>query len=178
VTRVAGGSSVKTIILIVVAVAVVATGGVLAATHLLSPSQPLIANSHGTASAETQSASQPTKSPYPQLSSAYQGTGHNITYNSTGGLTFSSIIEDQQGRISGQVTWAPPLCGSGPFTGTVSTNGSINITATKADGSTCEDITTFTGSINTQNNSMSGSYTANNEGAPVDQVGTWQVTAI
>lgn len=104
-------------------------------------------------------APQPTPIPYPHLSSIYQGTGYNITVSESGSLMLSSITEDQQGNISGQTTWGSPLCGSGSFTGNVNTNDSISFTNTTTDGSACEDITTFTGTIDIQNNSMSGNYT-------------------
>jgi hypothetical protein len=110
---------------------------------------------------------------YPHLSSTYQGTGHNITGNATGSLTLSSIIENQQGNISGLVRWGSPLCGSGYFIGTVSANDSIHFVSTTTDGSGCESKTIFTGTVNLQNNFMSGSYTTGSQ----SQIGTWQVSA-
>jgi hypothetical protein len=108
----------------------------------------------------------PTSQSIPQLASSYQGTGHNITYNVTGSLTLSSITEDQQGNISGQVIWGSPLSGSGPFTGTVSSDHSINFTS-NGEGFTI----TYTGTVSAQN-TISGNYSTD-----TGQTGTWQVSA-
>jgi cell wall-associated NlpC family hydrolase len=104
----------------------------------------------------------------PRLASSYSGTVHNITYNITSNFALSSIVEDQSGNISGQTMVTPPLYGSGPFTGAVSTDNTITFTSTAADQS---GVTiTFTGTVNSDK-SLSGNYTVNN-----GQIGTWSVS--
>lgn len=104
-----------------------------------------------------------------KLASSYIGTGHNTTSNKTqtGSLVLSSIIEDPRGNISGRTEWGSPLCGSGPFTGKVSADNFISFTSKTNDGSNCEAIVNFTGTVNTQNNSIIGNYSTNS------QTGTW-----
>lgn len=109
----------------------------------------------------------PTIQPLPQLASSYQGMAHNITYNIDANLALSSITEDQQGNIRGQMTVNPPLYGSGPFIGTVSATNAITFTSTAtADGGTI----TWTGIVN--GSSLSGTYAVDN-----GQRGSWQVSA-
>lgn len=102
------------------------------------------------------------------LASSYQGTGHNITVNITSNFALASVTEDQQGNISGNAIWTPPLYGSGPFTGKVYANSSLVFTSIANDGS---GVTiTFTGTLNA-NGSLSGNYTVSS-----GQIGTWQVS--
>ena len=105
--------------------------------------------------------------PLPQLASSYTGTVDNTTGNISASFSISSITEDQQGNIRGQATVGPPLTGSGPFTGSVDTNNSIQFTVTANDGSGVSIH--FTGFVNADN-SLSGSYTVSN-----NQTGIWQV---
>jgi hypothetical protein len=98
-----------------------------------------------------------------------------MTYSTTGSLILSSVIENQQGNIGGQTTWGSPLVGSGPFIGTVSASNSIHFTSTATDGSGLTII--FTGTVNLQNNSMSGNYTVYNGSSGI-QIGTWQMSAL
>lgn len=115
-----------------------------------------------------------TQSSYPQLSASYTGSVHNIPYNITSNFALSSITEDQQGNISGQMIVDPPLYGSGPFTGTVSVNNTINFTVTSTPGNPCGCTSViFTGTVKPQN-TLSGNYTANSQTGP--QTGTWQVS--
>jgi D-alanyl-D-alanine carboxypeptidase len=109
---------------------------------------------------------------YPQLASSYTGTAHNETYNITSNFALVSIKEDQQGNISGNTQVSPPLYGSGPFTGKVSSNNTITFTSTPTDGS--GHTITFTGTVTPQH-SLSGKYTANSKIGV--QTGTWQVSA-
>ena len=82
---------------------------------------------------------------YPSLAPGYNGTVHNITCvqsttcycgaaNCTTTLTLASIVQNQQ-SISGNVVIGPGLGGSGPFTGTMRSDGSVNFTDTPTDGS-------------------------------------------
>jgi hypothetical protein len=107
---------------------------------------------------------------YPILQQAYQGTLVNTTDNSntSANAALSSIVQDQQGDISGNMTIQLPLTGSGPFTGTVSSNGSIQFTVIPTDSSGYAAIM-FTGTIHSDG-SMSGRYTL----PGTNQGGTWQ----
>jgi Zn-dependent protease with chaperone function len=107
---------------------------------------------------------------YPTLQKLYHGTLVNTTdnNNTSADATLSSIVQDQQGGISGNMTIQPPLVGSGPFTGTVISNGTIQFTVTPTDNSLYTTIV-FTGTIRADG-SMGGIYTLSG----TSQGGTWQ----
>lgn len=108
-----------------------------------------------------------TPPPIPQLAASYTGTGHNTTYNITANFALNSIKEDQQGNISGNAVWSPPLYGSGSFTGKVNSDNSITFASTTTDVGIA---ITYSGTVNGQ--SLSGNYAIND-----GQAGTWQVSA-
>ena len=110
---------------------------------------------------------------YPTLQQAYQGTLVNTTDNSntSATATLSSIVQ-VNGDISGNMTIQLPLAGSGPFTGTVSSNGAIQFTVIPTDNSGYAAIV-FMGTIH-QDGSMSGTYTL----PGTNQGGTWQFKPI
>lgn len=107
---------------------------------------------------------------YTGLQQAYQGSVVNTTDNSnvSASASISSVIQDQQGNISGNMTIQLPLTGSGLFKGTVRSDGSIQFTVMSNDGSGYTSIQ-FTGTIH-QDGSMSGTYTL----PGTTQGGTWQ----
>lgn len=71
-------------------------------------------------------------SSYPSLASTYQGSVHNSCCGDAT-LTLTSIVQNQQ-EISGNVVIGPGLSGSGPFTGTIMSDGSVSFTDTPTDG--------------------------------------------
>jgi hypothetical protein len=103
----------------------------------------------------------------PSLASTYQGTIHNTTFDVTTTLALTSIVQDQ-GSISGNVVIGPGLGGSGPFTGTINADGSVNYTDTPTDGG---PPIFFTGLLHTDG-LFGGTYSA----PSVAQEGTWQTT--
>jgi beta-lactamase regulating signal transducer with metallopeptidase domain len=107
----------------------------------------------------------------PVLQSSYQGKIENTTDNAniSAPVTLSSIQEDQQRNIRGYMTISPPLVGSGPFTGTVASNRSIQFTVIPDDGSGYAAMK-FTGTIQSDG-SLRGEYTL----PGTTQGGTWQV---
>ncbi|TMC23473.1 MAG: DUF4352 domain-containing protein [Chloroflexi bacterium] len=108
---------------------------------------------------------------YPVLQKSYTGTLVNTTDNSntSANATLSSIEQDQQGGFRGYMTIQLPLAGSGPCTGTVSNNRTIQFTVTPSDGSGYASIV-FTGIIYADG-SMSGTYIL----PGTSQQGTWQL---
>jgi hypothetical protein len=93
----------------------------------------------------------------------YHGSVHNTTYDVMSTISLSFTKAGSQ--IQGTFTVDPPLIGSGPFTGTVSTTN-IQFVVSPADGSA---TLTFTGTFQSDG-SISGSY-----GTSAGQAGTWQV---
>jgi hypothetical protein len=93
----------------------------------------------------------------------YHGSVHNTTYDvmSTISLSFTTAGS----HIQGTFTVDPPLIGSGPFTGTISTT-TIQFVVSPTDGSA---TLTFTGTFQSDG-SISGSY-----GTSAGQAGTWKV---
>ncbi|WP_143094490.1 hypothetical protein [Streptacidiphilus jiangxiensis] len=114
----------------------------------------------------------PSPSPsLPHLAASYSGTVHNITYNIDSTFGLSSITEDAQGHIAGQMTVAPPLYGSGSFSGTV-TATSINFTVTSTTPNPAGAVSiAFVGTISPT--SMAGTYTVQATGGT--QTGSWQL---
>ncbi|GHO90645.1 hypothetical protein KSF_006930 [Reticulibacter mediterranei] len=105
---------------------------------------------------------------YPHLAPTYKGSIHNTTVSTTATLTLTSIVQNEQ-VISGKVAIGPGLTGSGPFTGTVMTDGSITFTDIP-DESPANTIT-FIGSLQV-NGTLGGIYTTSDY-----QQGTWQTTS-
>ena len=93
----------------------------------------------------------------------YHGSVHNTSYDvkSTISISFTKVGS----QIQGTFTVDPPLIGSGPFTGTISTT-TIQFVVSPEDGSA--DLT-FTGTFKSDG-SISGSYSTS-----AGQAGTWQV---
>jgi serine/threonine protein kinase len=121
-----------------------------------------------TQSLSATSTSQPS-TVYPRLASSYQGFVHNTASNQTATLTLTSIVQNQQ-VISGNVIIGAGLFGSGPFTGTISTDRSVNFTDLPTDGAS---TIVFSGSLHTDG-SLSGTYV----GQAANTVGTWQTTPL
>ena len=107
---------------------------------------------------------------YPHLASFYRGSMHNTTTDENATFTLTSIVQSQK-TISGTMTLDPGLLvGSGPFTGTVKPDNSIQFTVTSDDGS--DVVMNFTGSINS--NTLIGTYSAGYSGVSGStQIGTW-----
>jgi hypothetical protein len=97
----------------------------------------------------------------PRLVSTYEGTIYNTTFNIETTLEFNSVAENQ-GNISGKVVIGPGLGGSGPFTGTINTDGSVNFKVNSIF---------FKGSLRTDG-SFGGTYSV----PSVNQAGTWLTT--
>ncbi len=93
----------------------------------------------------------------------YHGSVHNTSYDvkSTISLSFTTAGS----HIQGTFTVNPPLIGSGPFTGTISTT-TIEFMVSPADVSA---TLTFTGTFQSDG-SISDSYATS-----AGQAGTWQV---
>lgn len=108
---------------------------------------------------------------YPSLVSSYVGTVHNNTVNITSSLSLTSVVEDSQGNISGSAFVGRPLVGSGPFTGTIGIDRSIQFTVTPNDNAGVSTIQ-FVGVVQADV-SMSGIYTVSGTG----ETGTWNVKA-
>ena len=108
-------------------------------------------------------------SAYPQLSASYTGNVHNNTVNVTSTFTFTGVVEDAQGNISGNAHVSSPLAGSGPFKGSVGTDKSIQFTITPNDNSGVSSINCI-GTVQSDG-TLSGTYTVSGTG----ETGTWQV---
>jgi len=102
----------------------------------------------------------PTPVTYPSLAATYTGTVDNTSFNTSANVILAQIKQNQ-GSFSGVIQVQQPLCGSGPFTGTVTPKGVIQFTGTSTDG--CDTSITFKGSLQ-PDGSMSGMYiTAKNQ---------------
>ena len=102
----------------------------------------------------------PTPVTYPSLAATYTGTVDNTSFNTSANVILAQIKQNQ-GSFSGVIQVQQPLCGSGPFTGTVTPKGVIQFTDTPTDG--CDTSITFKGSLQ-PDGSMSGAYiTAKNQ---------------
>jgi len=111
---------------------------------------------------------------YPSLVASYNGTIHNTPANVTSTMSLTSVR--QHGRaISGYFTVGPGLLGSGPFSGTVGTGGSISFLV---QAYTNHLPLYFYGTV-FANGSMSGSYCSwqhNQCDNVAGGYGTWKVT--
>ena len=124
----------------------------------------------------------PTASPsfpvavYAAVQGNYNGTIHNVPANLSAPMTLT--INQNQAQISGQFTVNQPLAGSGPFTGTVDTNATLQFTVA---GSGSLAPLHFQGTVHADH-SLSGSYCSVNPQGQCDSnyggSGTWQVSKV
>ncbi len=106
---------------------------------------------------------------YPMLTAAYTGNVHNNTVNITSTFALTSVVEDQNGKISGNALVGSPLAGSGPFKGNVGTDKSLQFTIAPNDNAGVSAIH-CTGTVQADG-SLSGIYTI----PSTNETGTWQV---
>ena len=128
-----------------------ATPTTVLATPRPSPtSQPTVTP----ASPTTQPTTRPNPAPptYPNVAGQYNGTIQNTTAGSTANMTLS--VRQHGGAINGSFTVTFPLLGSGPFTGSISTNKHIQFTVRSSQ---VPAPLLFQGTIQS-NGSMKGSY--------------------
>ena len=112
----------------------------------------------------------------PQLASSYQGTAHNTTLNLGSPFKLTVTSQDAQGNIRGQVTFTPPLYGDGPFTGTVSSAGRLQLTVVSTPNNPCQCTSiNLTGTVGPQG-TLSGTYIAYTRTGV--QKGAWQARPI
>ena len=112
----------------------------------------------------------------PLLASTYTGTVHDENGNIDASMTLSGIAQNQQ-RIQGNFLVDAPLSGSGPFTGTVASNASIQFIIHSLDPNVRAPLS-FSGSIQ-KNGEISGTYcsldAAGQCSASAGGYGTWSV---
>lgn len=111
---------------------------------------------------------------YPNVTGTYSGSIHNTYANIYSTMTLS--ISQSQGSISGQFTVARPLQGSGPFNGSIKTDGTLQFLVRSTDTSA---PILFTGSRQADG-SLSGNYCSVNQNLLCDKnaggYGVWNVT--
>lgn len=109
---------------------------------------------------------------YPNVAGNYSGSVHNTLTDQIAAITLS--INQNQGSISGQFTVAPPLLGTGPFTGSIDKSSSIQFTVVSGD--TPEPLR-FQGTMQS-GGILSGSYCSVNQANQCGGggYGTWSVT--
>jgi serine/threonine protein kinase len=110
---------------------------------------------------------------YPSLVASYNGTIHNTPANVTSTMSLTSVRQNGS-AISGYFTVGPGLLGSGPFSGTVTTGGSITFLVQAYSNHL---PLYFYGTVFT-NGSMSGSYCSwqyNRCNNAAGGYGTWKV---
>ncbi len=132
--------------------------------------------------------SQPTRAPsptatsapsptYPALASAYSGTIHDNNGNINSSMSLNGVAQQQQ-RIRGNFVVNPPLSGSGPFTGSVTTGGFIQFTV---HSSQALAPLHFSGTIQ-KNGNISGTYCSLDAGGhcnpAVGGYGSWSVQPV
>ena len=132
------------------------------------PSPTVTATSTPVSTVTTTPTATATPGSYPNLAASYQGTIHNTTYNIQTTFALASIVQNQ-GNIDGSVIIGPGLYGTGPFTGTIGTDGNVNFTDNPTDGAS---TILFTGLLNADG-SLSGTYSVPSTG----EQGTWQTTS-
>ena len=120
-------------------------------------------------------AAQPTANPgsgYPGLANQYNGSLHNTGSGDNASMSLNSV-QQNGGTIRGNFQVGPPLLGSGLFTGTITTSGTVQFTVTS--NQVAEPLF-FTGKLR-NDGSLSGTYCSlyagscdNNSGH-----GTWTV---
>jgi len=109
---------------------------------------------------------------YPNIAGNYSGSVHNTRTDQISSITLS--INQNQGSISGQFTVAPPLLGTGPFTGSIDKNNTVQFTVVSGD--TAEPLR-FQGTMQL-GGILSGSYCSVNQANQCGGggYGTWSVT--
>jgi hypothetical protein len=107
----------------------------------------------------------------PLLKQTYQGMIANTTDNTTtnANIMLSDVKQDQQGHIHGYLAIGAPLLGSGPCTGSVTSDNHIQLTVVPDDNSGYT-LLVFTGIVN-HDGSLSGTYMLPGTG----QGGTWKM---
>lgn len=140
---------------------------------------PAITVTHAATATTPSPTSTPTSPPaqaLPVLASAYAGTVHNNNANLVVAMFLSGIVQHQQ-TIQGNFAVNSPLNGSGPFTGTVASDASIQFTVHSSDPGANAPLH-FSGTIQANGN-ISGSYCsldgANQCNPAVGGYGTWFV---
>jgi len=88
---------------------------------------------------------------YPNIAGIHNGTANNVAY---GSATISILFRQRGGVIGGYLTVNPPLRGSGPFTGRITTNNHIRFTVHSTEVST----PLFFQGIVRSDGSMQGTY--------------------
>lgn len=110
----------------------------------------------------------------PSLAPLYTGTIHDNNGNLDASMSLNGIVQQQQ-NVQGNFVVSPPLSGSGPFTGTVTANGSIQFTV---HSSSARAPLHFSGNI-LKDGSISGSYCSLDStdrcNPNVGGYGTWSV---
>ncbi|MDQ2904324.1 MAG: protein kinase [Chloroflexota bacterium] len=147
------------------------------ATHALTPTPRPTATASPQSSPTSSATAPPIGGTFPQLAGGYSGQIHNAPANVTKGMTLSPVHQSQ-GTINGQFNVAgPELIGSGPFSGTVDTQGNVSFTVTSSGVRPL----LFTGTIN-KDGSISGSYCSldgtNHCNHAVGGFGTWRVQPV
>jgi hypothetical protein len=90
--------------------------------------------------------------------------------NQSAAITLTSIQEDAQGNISGNLQVSPPLSGTGTIKGSVARNNTIKFISYPTDGSA---PISWVGVISA-NGSINGTYSVPN----YSQQGKWQASPV
>jgi len=101
-------------------------------------------------------APQPTTNPgsgYPPLANQYNGGLHNSGSGDNASMSLNPLNQNG-GTIRGNFQVGPPLRGSGPFTGTITTSGAVQFTV---NSNQVVEPLVFTGNLN-KDGSLSGTY--------------------
>lgn len=109
---------------------------------------------------------------YPDVAGTHNGTIHNTPADQSASMQMS--INQKSGSISGNITLGPGLLGTGPFTGSVGQNQSIQFTDPVSGHATLQ----FSGKI-ASDGSMNGTYCSLNSSNACDNnaggYGTWKL---
>ncbi len=111
---------------------------------------------------------------YPALSNVYNGRLHNTGSGDNASMSLNPILQNG-GNIRGNFQVGPPLRGSGPFSGTITTSGVIQFIV--RSNQVFEPLF-FTGNLN-NDGSLSGTYCSLNSAGQCDYSnghGTWTVS--
>jgi hypothetical protein len=93
---------------------------------------------------------------FPPISGTYNGLMTNTTVNEVANMQIAFNSVNADGSITGRLVVDPPLYGTGNFTGNIS-GSNIQFTVTP-DNYPSWPQWTFTGTVNSDGNSMNGSY--------------------
>ena len=113
---------------------------------------------------------------FPPLANQYNGSVHNTGSGDTTSMSLNPVVQ-HGGNISGNFQVRPPLLGSGPFTGTISTSGVIQFTV---HSNQVVEPLFFTGNLRSDG-SLSGNYCSLNSAGQCDYTnghGTWTVSPV